>query len=280
MTSALLRLRPLLRLGILAAVPVWAIAGQTPETCPAGETSRTDLGIQGLQCVDCSVTHAPDGAAHWRFSTEPVVHAVRTPAVAAGLRDGDRLVALDGHLITSESGTAAWAALQPGDSVRFRVRRGDEVAEVRYVAGRRCDGGVSRGRSTSTSGSGSTGKQASGTGISIASGTSRSIFPSGYLGVGLSCACRVRTEDGKSRWSFDAPPEVTGVAPGGPADRAGIRVGDRLVSIDGIAINRVEGGRRFSGLEPNDTITLEVSRDGTSHRIRLTTTEPPGGQAL
>ncbi|HZU75577.1 MAG TPA: PDZ domain-containing protein, partial [Dehalococcoidia bacterium] len=53
--------------------------------------------------------------------------------------------------------------------------------------------------------------------------------------------------------------EVLQVAPGSPAERAGIRPGDRIIRLDDRAINTVEELRRY----------LEHAAEGTTVRVGL-----------
>lgn len=79
--------------------------------------------------------------------------------------------------------------------------------------------------------------------------------------------------------------EVVGVTPGGPADEAGIRVGDVLVKVNGTAVAK-EGDRRAGGrgsswsvaermgelvaeLEEGEPALLEIRRGESTHTIRV-----------
>jgi regulator of sigma E protease len=61
---------------------------------------------------------------------------------------------------------------------------------------------------------------------------------------------------------------VGGVFPGGPADAAGIRAGDRILSVDGVPVRDfTELGRIIQRSEPPVTIALE--RDGAEHEVQV-----------
>jgi len=72
---------------------------------------------------------------------------------------------------------------------------------------------------------------------------------------------------------------VTGVSPGGPAEEAGVAIGDVIVSIDGRPL--VDDGRRpsrvliehLSDIEPGTTVALEVARGGDVRVIDVETRE-------
>ena len=95
----------------------------------------------------------------------------------------------------------------------------------------------------------------------------------GWLGMGISCSsCSLQNwsrsygrattgvSSGNFRrsWSFAQPPVVYSVEDNGPADRAGLRSGDTLVSVDGYPLTSAEGGRRFANIQPGQAVTLLV----------------------
>jgi membrane-associated protease RseP (regulator of RpoE activity) len=71
-------------------------------------------------------------------------------------------------------------------------------------------------------------------------------------------------------WHYTAYPRVVAVAPGGSAERAGIREGDVLMSVDGMSVLSPEGARRFSSARVADEIRLTFDRNGKSIDIALT----------
>jgi len=81
-------------------------------------------------------------------------------------------------------------------------------------------------------------------------------------------------------------PRVADVAEGGPADKAGIRSGDRITAIDGVnlrvsredAEDESMGGlasrrltRELARHEAGDTVTLRLMRDGAARTVRVAT---------
>jgi serine protease DegQ len=69
---------------------------------------------------------------------------------------------------------------------------------------------------------------------------------------------------------------VLSVAEGGPAERAGIRPGDILVSMDGEQLRSPEDLlAALRQLDPGDEITLDVQRDGRSETVDVTLTDRP-----
>lgn len=74
--------------------------------------------------------------------------------------------------------------------------------------------------------------------------------------------------DGRLIWRFSDEPSIRAVRPGGPAEGR-LEPGDQIVSIDGLLITSVEGGRRFSGLEVGRTTTLVVRRGGREREVQI-----------
>jgi putative serine protease PepD len=65
--------------------------------------------------------------------------------------------------------------------------------------------------------------------------------------------------------------EVVAVAPGGPAARAGLRAGDRVVSVDGDAVSEPgDVTDALDGLEPGDSVELEIERGGEREELDVT----------
>jgi len=92
----------------------------------------------------------------------------------------------------------------------------------------------------------------------------------GELGIkGLACGpCTQTRRDGRWIWRFDAEPEVLEVEEDGPA--AGLlRAGDQIVSVNGLLITSAEGGDRWSNVEPGETVTLGVRRDGRERTVTI-----------
>ena len=90
--------------------------------------------------------------------------------------------------------------------------------------------------------------------------------PTAFLGVSTT-----ETEDGS------AGALVVSLVPGGPAERAGINVGDLVVTFDG---KPVSGADTLSGLvqgrQPGDTVQVVVERNGSSRTVSVTLgTKPP-----
>ena len=253
-------------------VPV-AAAGADRGLCPSGEEPETDLGVSALRCRDCTLSrNERDGSRLWRFRTEPEILGVRSGGPAEGvLREGDRVVAVDGFLITTVEGGRRWSSVQPGQRVELRVRRRGRVETVEVVARTRCpedpEAWLGKWGSVTVPGSPA--------GLPDPPEPPETILPRGWLGFGLSCRCRVQSGEDAPRWTFDEPPAVGKVAESSPAERAGFREGDLLEAIDGEELTGEAGAERFSKLRPGDRVRFTVRRDGAREVLEVVAGERP-----
>jgi len=69
---------------------------------------------------------------------------------------------------------------------------------------------------------------------------------------------------------LDRPPVVGAVVAGSPAERAGIRPGDRLVSVAGRQVTTWEGAGVAIGVKARREVAIELVRDGQSQMVRVT----------
>jgi len=94
----------------------------------------------------------------------------------------------------------------------------------------------------------------------------------GWLGIGLSCShCSLSlTGTGDTRrWSFSELPRVFSVDDDGPGDRAGLRIGDVLVAMDGVSLTTADGGARFGSIRPGQTVRLTYRREGRERTVEM-----------
>ena len=68
----------------------------------------------------------------------------------------------------------------------------------------------------------------------------------------------------------DSPPVVTSVVVNGPADAAGVRARDTLLSVNGLDVTRTEGRALLLGLEAGVPVELQVGREGGRTTIEVT----------
>ncbi len=89
--------------------------------------------------------------------------------------------------------------------------------------------------------------------------------PVGYLGVST------RNPIDNSRGA-----EVVDVVPGGPAEAAGIQLGDRITQVAGQEVlGSVELGSILRGIEPGTRVQLKVDRAGSTETLTATLVERP-----
>jgi serine protease Do len=71
---------------------------------------------------------------------------------------------------------------------------------------------------------------------------------------------------------------VTRIDPGGPAARAGVKVGDRVRKVNGVTVNSMEDAQRgIYGASVGDKLALVVERRGRRTNLTLVLAEAPGG---
>ena len=138
MTAWKLRIATLC-IGVLQA---GVAAAQQPEACPYGGPERGDIGIEALRCVGpaaaCAINLSEEGAWLHRFSVEPIIDALSTSNPNAdALRVGDRIVSVDGRLVTTWEGGRYLANLPVDRDIEVIVRREGRLvrATVHTVAG-------------------------------------------------------------------------------------------------------------------------------------------------
>jgi regulator of sigma E protease len=75
---------------------------------------------------------------------------------------------------------------------------------------------------------------------------------------------------GISSWQPKLPPIVAEVLPGGAGERAGLRVGDRILALDGTAVENSQQWVDIVRDHPQVTMPLRVMRDGREVDLELT----------
>ena len=107
--------------------------------------------------------------------------------------------------------------------------------------------------------------------------------PRGWFGFSIrcnDCGWSSSEEPGASPvWESKSAPELSMVAPGSPAARAGFRPGDVLTHIDGTSILTSAGARKFGRVIPGQKVRVTVLRDGRTITRELTLTRRPEARA-
>jgi TonB-dependent SusC/RagA subfamily outer membrane receptor len=80
--------------------------------------------------------------------------------------------------------------------------------------------------------------------------------------VGCLPSCtRAKASDGTDYFKFGGYPPIVALTPGGAAERAGIRVGDRVSEVDGKSVLTEEGALRFMRGNKTEVLQLTMIRD-------------------
>lgn len=328
---------------VLAAL-ITALAGLGPrtvtaqisvgraESCPGSAAMVGDLGVD-FDCQDCEVSYRSSSRTwRWRFRSEPTIKHVSASGPSQGkLRTGDVIVSIDGRLITTRSGGARLAELEPGEPVTVSVRRNgrDVTTEITPAAACPTEVGVAVPSlpplppvtvSVPEPVLPPSAPRAVGVGVAgVLAPYPPALFGTkAWFGFGLSCSnCKfyplrheeiaateaqlkakspsgdvdpddVRALYGDlesyrregSRWEFSENPRIFSVDEDGPADRAGLRRGDILTHIDGIALLSDEGGKRLGQVKAGDEVDFIYRRGTTVGTATLTATIAPSVRGI
>lgn len=265
---------------------------------PVGNLGITDMSMKGSLGIGI---YEEDEPFWWHFQAEPKIEGVDPDGPSAGkLKKGDVIVAIDGMLITTRKAGIRFANLVPGEAVELTVRRRWRTIKTEITPTAVCieDHPLYPGPNVYVMDAKLEKLSRQLEALSelhiqipelpelpelpglpeLPDFSPYSFLPRAWFGMGISCdGCTIKRskDDEPAQWSFDKPPSVQSVDPGGPADEAGLREGDVLTHIDGIELDSRRGGKRFSSLEPGEKVTWTIRRDGEKHTIEMVATEHP-----
>ena len=293
----------LLGCGLLLGSPLQlhGQVGVAARACPDGAEPRGRVGIASFECKNCEMSTS-NGVRVWNFSSEPIVRTVEPGSPADGnIREGDAIVAVDGHLITTGEGGRRLGNMEAGRAVSLVIRRGNRDRTVEIVPEGECPRPGTHAEAPAPPAAAaapvSVGvavgvpraavaprpNAAPATGVAVGVGPvprpTYTLLPSGWFGFGIQCTnCRwsVDEDTGVSEWEFSAPPEISSVEDGSPAEAAGLRRGDILLEIDGEPLLSSDGGRRFGSVEPGETVRWTYRRGGETRTTTATAARRPG----
>jgi hypothetical protein len=122
----------------LMVIGVSLLEAQT--VCERSTSRYGDIGVGLYQCVraDCLVAGRNSLGSVDLFNVEPSVWHISAPA-AGLLKDGDVLLAIDGHPITTAAGGARLATIRPEEHATLLVRRGASNRVVQLTAVPSCE---------------------------------------------------------------------------------------------------------------------------------------------
>jgi len=89
-----------------------------------------------LSCADCEAILLSSGEKGWRFRRHPVVSRVdrASAAARAGLRVGDVLHEINGHVSLTPEAAAALARARPGERFTLAVKRNESIVRIQFIA--------------------------------------------------------------------------------------------------------------------------------------------------
>lgn len=243
--------------------------------CSSDAWTRGHLGI----AIACDCTVSPRREERWEFRSPIVVTAVEREGPSFGkLSVGDTILTVNGTPVFQSGTGARLAALKPGETVRLGIASETGKDERTLVAASICSNDP-RAIGMYVPGVYPTRRQMTNEGQQFGEVTERpagSVIgpvpvpggqpetrPEGWLGLAFACTgCGWAREDGDASpyWESVDPPIVYAVTPGGPADVAGLRAGDVLLSVDGLSITSGAGGRALGAVRPGQRLALVVRR--------------------
>ena len=247
-----------------------AIGSATKPKPREGAAPKSDEGNAGISwaCGPCWSKSTPEGVTEWNFSAPVTITKVWAggPAERAGIRAGDLITGVNGNPIESKQGTECFVNLRSGQPALFTIVRPDRSSlTVTLVPVARLNPiEADKGKSATSAAS------AQAPGEKTPPETAY-----GNVGIGLSCTdCSVKsTPDGKHQWEFSNPFEIVGVQLGGPADKAGIQIGDKITAVNGVSIVSKQGAETFSNLRAGQVTLFTITRkDGSTLTLTLVPT--------
>ena len=282
-------------MGLIGGLAPATAAGQEEAmVCPAGKVVVGDLGYTGLECTNCTMLVGSPDQRVWIFRSEPVVLSAKRLPDSEELQAGDVITTIDGVLITTKEGGRRFANVVPGTPTRIGVRRDGRELTLTVTPGASCDAlRYAEPMVDAAPAAPAPPKAAAPAAVPRPAVVADALpapaaaplpppppkaAPRGQLGFSISCtACKVHITDGDGapRWVFSEPPVVERIEVSGPAAGAGLRGGDVLTHIDGVALTTEAGGERFGAVEPGDTVTFRFVRNARGGEVRIVAQERP-----
>jgi hypothetical protein len=281
----------------------------------ANQSSHYSLEMLGIAEMVCQCTFTSDGDEKlWLFQLEPEIKGIDRNGPAHGkLENGDVIVAIDGMLITTRKAGLRFANLTAGEPVELEVRRGRHMRTVTVipqavpepetpieltvqksgqpntvtiVPGSTALSKLARSIEELSKRSAELGEAIGSSGVPMS--PDHSSFPAfnidfaeksprGWIGFGLLFqGSIIRKGQGEpAEWQFDGLPLIKSIQPGSPADKAGLKINDVLLEIDGKKLNSKKGSDRFSRMEPGEVIEWKVQRGNETFTVETMAVERP-----
>ena len=91
----------------------------------------------------------------------------------------------------------------------------------------------------------------------------------GWLGVRVEQRYDCSWDTAEDWTNCELVARVTGIEEDGPASRGGLRVGDRVVALDGLELTLASMAGALADLRPGAMVRVEVAREGERHALRV-----------
>jgi C-terminal processing protease CtpA/Prc len=210
------------------------------------------FGVTSYECEKCGL-RSKQGRAQFVFNVEPRVLSVDD---GSPVRVGDLVVSVDHHAITTPEGSGSFTYPVRGMH-RVQVKRnGTNVVLLTEVT---TDCSAHLAQPSAGAPPKSTTAE-----LSIEVDT-------GKYGFALACrpSCTwTKGPNGVDYWTFDAEPPIVAVRAGTAAAAAGLKVGDKVVEVEGKPVLSPEGAWHLFIAQSQKSLTFTVERDGK--RVKYT----------
>ncbi len=212
------------------------------------------------------VRPSAQGASEIVLASPAVIRTVRADGPAAGrVQEGDALVAIDGHSIGTPEAARRYLRVAPGEAARLVVARVGATREVPVATGAGCVP-IPPAPPSAPSAPGADAPGVDGPPVPPLPPAGELLAPT-LFGFAIRCEqCGDVEADGRVAFRFGRPPAVAGVTPDSPAARAGVRAGDRLTHVDGVALTDAQGWPQLASVAPGRAVRLTFARGGTDAR--------------
>jgi S1-C subfamily serine protease len=245
------------------------------------------FGVTGYRCADCQMKRVPGQRPEDTFFAEPVVMSV---TAATPVQAGDIIEAVNDRPITSSAGAEQFsypplgantltvrrgrdrlvlhfevASCTPRNdtTIAFTLKGRDSIPPVRILPLKRLEG-TTRIRVRGVVQMPDSLAQP----IYVIDGVRMEpVSSSPATGYGFAFSCgygcvKVTNPDGTRFYRFPAAPKITAIRDDSPAAKAGLKVGDVVMKIDGVSILDYEGASRLADTEHKSSLHVTVLREG------------------
>lgn len=167
-----------------------------------------------------------------------------SPAEKVGLQRGDIILMVGDRQVNDvDDLREALEAYEEGDKVQLAVRRGDELVMKT---------------------------------VELGAGPGRA-----YLGTSVCCGGTLLAVREDGMFGGSAQALVLDVTPDSPAEKAGLEMGDYILSVDGEEIEYdTDLGDVIQAYQPGDTLTLEISREDEAQEMTVKLGENPNSDGV